>query len=294
MSAPPPAAIQVPLEPWRILRWRSRHQAYREVLAPGVVITMLRIPAGSFLMGAPEGEEGSGAAERPVHQVKLEEFLMAQTPITQAQWRVVAGWQAREGERWEQDLDPDPSDFKGDQRPVENVSWNDAAEFCRRLRQRTGKSYTLPSEAQWEYACRAGTATPFHFGATITTELANYSGGYTYADGPTGDYREQTTDVATFPANPWDLHDMHGNVWEWCADHWHGNYEGAPEDGRPWLYEKSDKDGARLLRGGSWLSIPRYCRSAYRNGLHPGIRDFHFGFRVCCLPQDSASLPLNP
>jgi formylglycine-generating enzyme required for sulfatase activity len=287
----------VPAEPWRILRWRSRHLAHREQLAEGEALTMLRMPAGSFLMGAAETEADSRDNERPVHRVTLAEFLLAQTPITQAQWRAVAQWQRPEpvgDEEWPDTLDPDPvmklaesERFRGDQRPVVNVSWRDALAFCQRLRLRTGKNYTLPSEAQWEYACRAGTTTPFHCGKTISSELANYNGTETYGDGPKGEVRRQTTDVGIFPANAWGLHDMHGNVWEWCADHWHANYEGAPDDGRQWLDENAKEHEYRLLRGGSWLNRPGDCRSAYRNICHPGSRlSLDFGFRVCCLPQD--------
>ena len=181
----------VAAEPWRILRWQSRHQACREDLGTGVVLTMMRIPAGNFQMGAPEKEEGSSENERPRHRVELGEFLLGQTPITQAQWRAVAQWQPADDEDpWPRDLDPDPvaklskEELLGDQRPVVNVNWHDAMEFCHRLRLRTGKHYTLPSEAQWEYACRAGTTTPFHFGATITTELAHYNGNSTYGVAP--------------------------------------------------------------------------------------------------------------
>jgi formylglycine-generating enzyme required for sulfatase activity len=106
-----------------------------------------------------------------------------------------------------------------------------------------------------------------------------------------GEYREQTTDVASFRANAWGLHDMHGNVWEWCADHWHANYDGAPEDGRPWLEENAPEDISRLLRGGSWVYLPRYCRSAYRGRNLPDDRDSYWGFRVCCLPQDLILYP---
>ena len=300
MASPRATQSQEPAEAWRILRWRSRHWAHREPLAEGVALTMLRIPAGSFEMGAPETEAGSLERERPVHRVTLAEFLLGQTPITQAQWRAVAQWQRLEhedGKVWPESLDPDPvaklkdpERFAGEQRPVVNMSWHDAMAFCKRLRLRTGKNYTLPSEAQWEYACRAGTTTPFHCGATLSTELANYDGREVYGDGEMGEYRQQMMDVASFPANPWGLHDMHGNVWEWCADHWHNNYEGAPEDGRAWIDEeakekKSDMDGM-LLRGGSWDNHPRYCRSAYRNLNHPDDRLNTVGFRVCCLPQD--------
>jgi formylglycine-generating enzyme required for sulfatase activity len=290
------------------------------------LIPMVSIPAGSFLMGSPEGEVGRSEIEGPQHEVTLAAFWMARTPITQAQWREVASWQKQE-----RDLDPDPSRFKGDNRPVERVSWLDAIEFCNRLSQRTGKNYTLPSEAQWEYACRAGTTTPFNFGLTINTEAANYDGNYTYGQGERGTYREQTTDVASFPANPWGLYDMHGNVWEWCLDKWRDSYEGAPADGSAWeddrLGESSDgccaagrgsttpgtaarlaastttrttatttsvsasvasdpSDTGRLLRGGSWDFGPANCRSACRLNLRPGDRNNFFGFRVCCLPQD--------
>ncbi|MFN7657571.1 MAG: formylglycine-generating enzyme family protein, partial [Dolichospermum sp.] len=155
-------------------------------------------------------------------------------------------------------------------------------EFCLRLSQYTGRTYSLPSEAQWEYACRAGTTTPFHFGETITTDLANYNGKYSYGQGPKGVYREETTAVGSFGvANNFGLYDMHGNVWEWCQDHWHSNYEGAPTDGSAWLSNKEDSN-ERLLRGGSWLDLPGYCRSAYR--LNDLLDDYFnsIGFRVVC------------
>ena len=173
-------------------------------------------------------------------------------------------------------------------------------EFCQRLSQRTGRNYTLASEAQWEYACRAGTSTPFAFGETLTTELANYDGNYVYANGPKGEFRWQTTPVGMFPANAWGLHDMHGNVWEWCLDDWHSGYEGAPTDGTAWVMDREastqaspskrqperEHSGKKLLRGGSWYNNPGVCRSAYRNGGAPDYRDDSVGFRVCCLPQD--------
>jgi formylglycine-generating enzyme required for sulfatase activity len=285
MTSSPAAASTAPAEPWRLLRWPIRQLAYREVLAAGVELTLMRIPAGSFLMGAAEDEEGSRANERPLHRVQVGEFLMGRTPVTQAQWRTVARWEQKEGEKpWGMELDPDPSRFKGANRPVENVDWGQAREFCRRLRQRTGKNYHLPSEARWEYACRADTTTPFHFGATLTTELANYDGTYIYGDGPKGRYRRKTVEVASFPANAWGLHDMHGNVWEWCADHWYDTYNGAPADGSPWINEKTKNAGRRLLRGGSGNGLPGLCRSASRG--HPDDRHGDVGFRVCCLPQD--------
>ena len=266
---------------------------------------MLHLPAGRFLMGSPADEPGRYDDEGPQHEVRLDEFFLSQTPITQAQWRAVAQWQRLEhedGELWPEVLDADPvakledaERFAGEQRPVVNVSWHDAMAFCQRLRLRTGKNYTLPSEAQWEYACRAGTTTPFHFGSTISTKLANYDGSEVYGDGEKGDYLQQTTDVLSFHANVWGLHDMHGNVWEWCADHWHKNYEGAPEDGRAWIDEEAkgnmnDMD-RRLLRGGSWIILPADCRSAFRDYGLPADRDGTIGFRVCCLPQDLILYP---
>lgn len=313
MAAPPSSATisPPPAAPLQLLCWRTRTQVFVERTGR-LELPMVRIPAGSFWMGSPEGEEGRSEREGPQDEVKLGEFLMGRTPITQAQWRAVAQWEPLAGERWERELEPEPSLFRPgakaseleptfgarfallegelttDQRPVEQVSWLDAMEFCSRLSQRTGRTYTLPSEAQWEYACRAGTTTPFAFGETITPELANYDGNDTYSEGRKGEFREQTTPVGMFPANAWGLQDMHGNVWEWCLDHWHESYEGAPEDGNAWLSEGEER---RLLRGGSWDFNPRYCRSAIRDVIEPGYADFFIGFRVVCLPQGPS---LNP
>ncbi len=276
----------------------TRHGFVETLQESGAIhLDLLHIPSGRFPMGSPANERGHSTNEGPQHEVELGEFFLGRTPITQAQWRAVAEWQPRPGEDpWPMALDPDPvakvseaRRFLGKQRPVLNVSWKEAMEFCRRLQQRTGKNYTLPSEAQWEYACRAGTTTPFHFGETISPELANYDGNFTYSEGKKGEYRRQTTDVASFPANAWGLCDMHGNVWEWCLDHWHGSYEGAPSDGKPWLDTQTGK--SRLLRGGSWSGLPDVCRSAYRFGNLPGLLNRLVGFRVCCLPQDLLLYP---
>jgi formylglycine-generating enzyme required for sulfatase activity len=298
VAEPPPATVPLQRFPtstcllrqeggrWSMERRPLQVEGYQQDLGGGVALTMLKIPEGSFLMGSPEDEPERLEREGPQHEVTLGSFFLAQTPITQAQWRAVAGWQ-----KLERDLKPDPSNFKGANRPVEQVSWFDALEFCRRLSQRTGQRYGLPSEAQWEYACRAGSTTPFHCGATLTPELANYDGNYVYGNGPKGTYREQTTEVASFPANGWGLHDMHGNVWEWCKDHWHDSYNFAPGDDQPWLIPVAADDESRLLRGGSWLDYPRDCRSAYRAHPRPDDADFDVGFRVVCLPQGSS---LNP
>ncbi len=182
-------------------------------------------------MGSPAHEAESSNDESPQHEVTVPPFFMGKYPITQAQWRVVATLPQINHE-----LDPDPSRFKEDDRPVEKISWYESVEFCDRLSKHTKQHYRLPSEAEWEYACRAGTTTPFHFGETITPELANYKGNYTYASAPEGEYREETTQVGSFNlANRFGLYDMHGNVWEWCADHWQGGYEGSPTDGSAWI-----------------------------------------------------------
>jgi formylglycine-generating enzyme required for sulfatase activity len=228
-------------------------------------------------MGSPKEEENSMDSERPQHEVTIEPFFMGKYQVTQEQWRFVA--QLPQVNR---DLEQDPSRFKGDNRPVEQVSWEDAVEFCDRLSQYTGRTYRLPSEAEWEYACRAGTTTPFHFGETITTDLANYDGNSTYGDGVKGVDRGETTAVGSFGvANNFGLYDMHGNVYEWCQDHWHNNYEGAPTDGSAWLSNKKDSN-RRLLRGGSWYYHPDYCRSAYRNAFNLDYYYLNIGFRVVC------------
>jgi len=247
-----------------------------EDLGKGVSLEMVVIPPGSFQMGSPGTEEGRSNDESPQHRVTVPSFCMGKYPVTQAQWQVVAALP-----QVNHKLEPNPSRFKGKDLPVEQVSWYDPVEFCSRLCQKTGKKYRLPSEAEWEYACRAHTTTPFHFGETITPKLANYDGDYTYGSGSKGKYREQTTPVGSFQvANAFGLYDMHGNVWEWCADHWHKNYEGAPSDSSPWL---SDNDNySRILRGGCWVNDPGDCGSASRTYNGPGFRYNYFGFRVVC------------
>jgi formylglycine-generating enzyme required for sulfatase activity len=252
-------------------------QYFIEDLGHGIQLEMVMIPSGSFMMGSPETEGGSRDNERPQHQVTIKAFCLGKYQVTQAQWKAVAAFP-----RVNRELKPDPSKFKGDNRPVEQVSWEDAVEFCLRLSQYTGRTYSLPSEAEWEYACRAGTTTPFHFGETITTDLANYNGRTSYGQGPKGVYRRETTAVGSFGvANNFGLYDMHGNVWEWCQDHWHSNYEGAPTDGSAWLTNKEDSN-RRLLRGGSWGSNPAYCRSAYRSNNVLVDNYNGIGFRVVC------------
>ena len=266
---------------WEVQRQPLQLEGALEDLGGGVSLPLVRIPAGEFVMGSPDAEQGRSSDEGPQHRVRLREFWMGQTPITQAQWRAVMG--------------TNPSEFKdqldSDQRPVERVNWREAMAFCRQLADRTGRDYTLPSEAQWEYACRAGTTSPFAFGGTITPELANYDGNYTYAGSPKGVYCEQTTAVGAFPANAWGLQDMHGNVWEWCLDHWHGSYASPPGDGSAWVDSEDKNNAKRLLRGGSWSNDPRHCRSAFRPLIQPDDAYSYVGFRVVCLPQGPS---LNP
>ncbi len=256
-----------------IKRSQGRAEFFAEDLGNGVVLDMVAIPGGKFLMGSPESEEGRYDSESPQHNVTVPPFFMGKFPVTQAQWQAVAGFN-----RVNIDLKPDPAYFEGANRPVEKVSWDDAVEFCARLAKKTGKIYRLPSEAEWEYACRAGTTTPFYFGETITTDLANYNGNSAYASGSKGEYRRQTTDVGNFPANPFGLFDMCGNVRELCQDEWHENYNHAPTDGSAWLAG----NGSKLLRGGSWLNYPEYCRSAFRIWDTPDYYDRYLGFRVVC------------
>jgi formylglycine-generating enzyme required for sulfatase activity len=254
------------------LRLLPTPQTWIVELAEDIELVMVRIPGGTFVMGSPEGEGYD--YERPQHQVTVPDFWMGQFPVTQAQYEAAIG--------------RNPATFRGSNRPVETVSWHDAVAFCQRLSELTGQEFRLPSEAEWEYACRAGTTTPFYFGETITTDCANYRGtdwdyGGTvysgaYGKGPKGIFREQTTEVGSFPPNAFGLYDLHGNVWEWCADHWHDNYEGAPNDGSAWLGE--NENDYRLLRGGSFGDLPSNCRSAYRGRYVPAYRSGNIGLRV--------------
>jgi formylglycine-generating enzyme required for sulfatase activity len=245
---------------------------------------MVEIPGGEFMMGSPEGEGYDD--EKPQHQVTVPPFFMSKYPVTQAQWRSIAMM-----DQVNIELNPAPSEFFGDNRlPVENVSWLQAQEFCARVTRFVDRKNgsmewvcRLPSEAEWEYACRAGTTTPFHFGATIAANLANYDGSYTYSQEKKGVYPEKISIVGSFEiANNFGLYDMHGNVWEWCLDNWHNNYENAPGSGSVWANSKNSS--LHVLRGGSWILNPYHCRSASRNKNLTDYYGDNVGFRVVYAP----------
>jgi formylglycine-generating enzyme required for sulfatase activity len=267
-----------------INRRRREAQFFEEDLGNGVSLTMVSIPGGTFLMGSPNTEEGRHDWESPQHRVTIASLFMSKCPITQAQWQAVAALP-----QVNCSLNPEPSCFKGSNRPVERVSWYEAVEFCTRLSLKTGLDYRLPSEAEWEYAARADTTTPFSFGDTITPYLANYYCNESYGSGLKGIYRGRTTDVSSFPANSFGLYDMHGNVWEWCADHWQENYHLAPSNGNAWV---SNNDYcSRLLRGGSWHYNPKDCRCASRNRYRPDVRNNNIGFRAAYSWNASSVMP---
>jgi formylglycine-generating enzyme required for sulfatase activity len=237
-----------------------------EDLSDGITLEMAKIPGGTFMMGSPEGEGKDN--EKPQHEVNIQPFFMGKFPITQAQWKAVVSFP-----KAKIDLKPDPypSGFKGANYPVENIYWSMGVEFCDRLSKRTKRKYRLPSETEWEYGCRAGTTTPFHFGETITKDLANYDGN-AYGDGG-------ITEVGSFGvANNFGLYDMHGNTYEWCQDMYYCNYKDAPINGSAWINE-NDKQ-ARVLRGGSWGDDAELCRSASRDGNTTDLWYYSNGFRV--------------
>jgi len=248
---------------------------------------LVLLPTGRFQMGSPEHERkiamaaGSQpswvARELPQHWVGIQKpIAMGRYPVTVGEWRAfvqATGWRQAGEVDWDA-----PGFAQTDRHPVVGVNWFDAIRYVRWLSEATGKSYRLPTEAEWEYACRAGTKTAFSFGDTITTDQANYDGNFTYNGGARGVYRRGTTPVGMFPANPWGLFDMHGNVWEWVQDAVHDNYEGAPLDGSAW--EEGGDQARRVLRGGSWLYNPRYLRAALRNGFSAALSNDIVGFRV--------------
>lgn len=249
----------------------KRAKYYREELGNGIYLDMVYITGGKFIMGSPASEKKSHwsrGQDEPQHEVTVQSYWMGKYAVTQEQYQTVIG--------------KNPSKFQDNSKnPVENVSWYDAKAFCQKLKELTGKDFRLPTEAEWEYACRAGTTTPFYCGESISTELANYNGDSRYGQGKRGINRRETTPVGSFAANPWGLYDMHGNVDEWCEDGWHDNYYGAPLDGRAWTGNFSQPN-ARVLRGGSWYDDADCCRSADRNVYGRDAKFYYYGFRVAC------------
>ncbi|MEC4895823.1 MAG: formylglycine-generating enzyme family protein [Oscillatoria sp. PMC 1051.18] len=251
---------------------KKQAQVFTEDLGNNITLEMVAIPGGEFMMGS----MGNGGEENPQHLVKVSPFFLSKYPITQAQWRAVASMP-----KIKLDLDLEPSHFQCDTRPVESITKQEAIEFCARIWQYTGRLYSLPTEAQWEYACRANTTTPFYFGETITTDLANYNGEkYSYKDEPSGNFRQETLPVGSFPPNAFGLFDLHGNVFEFCADNWHEDYKDAPTDGKSRI---GGNDEYVPIRGGGWKSKAFRCRSANRNDdfRKDDIIYRDVGFRVC-------------
>jgi len=299
VSKPHPKVVEAPVQtkPDRIVLSLKPKKG-----GSAVPLELMPIPGGTFGMGQTEAEtkqlkKEAGedpynqffASELPRHQVTVPPFWMGKYPVTQAQYEAVMGENPTTGKAWclvDGEWKPDiqiPAKFVAPDKPVVGVNWEMAVAFCEALSKLTeGYMVRLPSEAEWEYACRAGTETAFYFGDRLTPDQANFNGNYTYNGSAKGQYREVTTAVGQFPANAWGLYDMHGNVWEWCLDLWHENYINAPADGRAWT-EQNTSTTARIVRGGSWFNYPWNCRSASRYGYTHVYRPDLIGFRVCCL-----------
>ncbi|MDR2717656.1 MAG: formylglycine-generating enzyme family protein [Treponema sp.] len=260
---------------------------------------MVLVKGGTFTMGSLVEETNSFHDERPQHEVTLTNFYISKYQVTQKEWKEV--------------MEDNPSNFIGDQLPVEKVSWYDALIFCNKLSIKRklnpayriegstdpsvwgaapvfpavdeawdaveivkgANGYRLPTEAQWEYACRAGSITPFNAGENVTTDQANYDGRHPYKNNPEGIYREKTVEVGSFKPNAWGLYDMHGNVWEWCWD-WHGNYTADAQKDPQGV----DIGAYRVARGGSWNNTARILRSAARGSSAPAFRDGIIGLRI--------------
>jgi formylglycine-generating enzyme required for sulfatase activity len=284
-SGEPNPMLIIELEGKQVITQVKYIPVWKEVLTQRLSLDLVAISGGEFLMGSPVDEVGrdwyysyypdtEGLDVEAQHLVTVPTFTISKYPITQAQWEFIAALP-----RIECDLDPDQASFNGDNLPVEMVLWHEAMEFCARLSKHTGRIYRLPSEAEWEYACRAGTSKPFHLGDTLSMEFANYDSNSTYGTGIQGVYRQKTTDVGSLGiVNAFGLSDMHGSIMEWCLDHWHSSYQEAPTDGTAWL--TNNEKARRILRGGAWPSVPINCRSASRLGYVPTYRYNYVGFRV--------------
>jgi|GEM_PF-1940628 len=245
----------------------STRRKHADTFINSISMKFVYIPPGEFMMGSPPDEPGRFDDEI-LHKVTLTKgFYMQTTQVTQKQWQMIMG--------------DNPSHFKNDKNcPVEQISWDDAQEFIRKLNEKEGTDkYRLPTEAEWEYACRAGTTTPFHFGKCLSTDQANYNGNYPLEGCPKGEYRKKTVPVGSFAPNAWGLYEMHGNVWEWCHN-WYGEYtaDAATDPLGP------SSGSGRVLRGGGWFNGARNCRTAARDNVTPGNRYDYSGFRLVC-PQ---------
>lgn len=238
-------------------------------LPGGESMTFQYCPPGNFMMGSPAEEKGHVENENQVPVRISQGFWLARTEVTQAQWKAVMG--------------SNPSHFKGEKLPVESVSWEDVQKFLTKLNEKGGLpdgwKWALPTEAQWEYACRAGTTTVFHFGNSLSSRQANFNGGYPYGGAPKGPYLDRTMDAGSYAANAWGLHDMHGNVWEWCADWYERKLKGGVDPQGP------STGVLRVFRGGSWSGGAALCRAADRDSIGPGIRNFGLGFRPALVPS---------
>jgi formylglycine-generating enzyme required for sulfatase activity len=257
------------LKPKRAVNCK-RDWYFSENLAKKTILEMVTIPTGIFVMGSPanQGEE----SETPQHPVAIKSFLMSKYPVTQAQWQAIAAL-----EPVKLPLAGNPSKFQGLSRPVERISWDEAVEFCHRLSRLCGKRYRLPSEAEWEYACRAKTRTILSFGDRHTQNLARERRFHSLANR----YKETLPVGHIGIANNFGLYDMHGNVYQWCLDRWHDNYQEAPRDGSAWL-AVGEEEQLRVIRGGFWQSYARCCRSAHREFCESDSRSSVVGFRVAC------------
>jgi eukaryotic-like serine/threonine-protein kinase len=244
---------------------RTQSQELTEDLGNEISLDLVYIPGGMATIGSDECQD-----EQPIHRVKIRPFAIGKYPIVQAQYQAVMGY--------------NPAQFLGDNRPVEGVNWFDTMAFCQKLSQQTGHTYTLPSEAQWEYAARSGTTSKYHCGNSISTDLANYNGEKVveiYDNIVPGIYRKETTKVGIFPPNAFGLYDIHGNVWEWCLDEWHSNYHDAPISDSAWLdCAHLDENIARVKRGGSWNYYACSCRSSFRCSNLASNCANTIGFRV--------------
>ena len=268
-DAPPryqqtPKEITIPkpfLEKWASNTGKDEYGKWDSFTVNGVRCTLRWISPGTFLMGSPESEPERENDEKQHEVVITEGFWLAETACTQALWQEIMG--------------ENPSRFKGENLPVESVTWKECQQFIQKINERKpGLDLRLPTEAEWEYACRAGTITPFSFGKNITTGEVNYDGNHPYNNAKKGEYREKSVAVKSLPCNNWGLYEMHGNVWEWCND-WYAAYPSATRMDP----HGPDTGTYRVLRGGSWYSNARYCRSAYRNDRGPGNRGGRFGLR---------------